>query len=196
MNWIDWSKVKIFYIFFLLILSCKDENPILKEESREIFANLRFSNFKKTHYKGTGIKKWELQSEEAYIYQDENQQNVKKIIVYNFTFQQYLPEKAFFKAKKAVLDQQENTMFLEGDAEFSDKEIQLKSDSLTYEIEKGILNSDNLVILKRKNTELKCLKGLYYDKNNGLQICRSPAGTIIQNNRTQKNKDETNHFFF
>jgi hypothetical protein len=100
MNWIDWSKVKIFYLFFLLIISCKDEYPILKEESRETFANLRFSNFRKIQYKGIGIKKWELQSEEAYIYQDENQQKVKKIIVYNFTFEQFLPEKAFFKAKK------------------------------------------------------------------------------------------------
>jgi len=196
MNWIDWSKVKIFYLFFLLIISCKDEYPLLKEESRETFANLRFSNFKKIQYKGIGIKKWELQSEEAYVYQDENQQKIKKIIVYNFTFEQFLPEKAFFKAKKAVLDQQENKMFLEGDAEFSDKEIQLKSDSLTYDMEKGIIDTDHTVILKRKNTELKCLKGLYYDKKNDLQICRSPAGTIIQNNRTQKNKDETNNFFF
>jgi len=195
MNWIDWSKVKIFYLFFLLIISCKDEYPILKEESRETFANLRFSNFRKIQYKGIGIKKWELQSEEAYVYQDKNQQNVKKIIVYNFTFEQFLPEKAFFKAKKAVLDQQENKMFLEGDAEFSDKEIQLKSDSLIYEVEKGILDTEHPVILKRKNTELKCLKGLYYDKKNDLQICRKPAGTIIQNNRTQ-NKDETNNFFF
>jgi hypothetical protein len=100
MNWIDWSKVKIFYLFFLLIISCKDEYPILKEESRETFANLRFSNFRKIQYKGIGIKKWELQSEEAYVYQDENQQNVKKssyiILRSNNSYQKRL----FLKQKK------------------------------------------------------------------------------------------------
>ncbi|GIX41807.1 MAG: hypothetical protein KatS3mg129_1540 [Leptospiraceae bacterium] len=197
MNWIGLLKVSIvFIIFSLIILNCQNDYPILKEESKEKFANLRFSNFKRIQYKGIGIKKWELNSKEAYIYQEEKTQTLQKIIVYNFEFKQYLPQEANFKAKKAVLDYIKNIMYLEGNAEYKDKEVVLQSDFLIYNLEKAILDTNIPVIIKRKNSEVKCLKGLYYDKDKDIQICRNPAGKMIQpQNQTKQNEANENFFF-
>lgn len=195
MNWIVLLKVNFYLLIFLILLFCKNDYPVLKEESREKLANLRFSNFKRIQYKGIGLKKWELRSEESYIYNN-NDNQIEKIIVYNFIFEQFIPNKVTFKSNKAILDYKSNKMYLEGNAEYYDKEITIYSNSLIYDMEKDILDTKVPVKIKRKNIETDCLKGLYYSKKEEIQICRNPAGKIFQEKLKQNNQNEQNNFFF
>lgn len=193
MTWIDLLKVSV--ILLLFFNYCTQDYKLLKEESREQYANLRFSKFKRIEYKGIGIKKWELTSEEAYFYQEEKTEELQKIIVYNFTFNQFLPQPSTFKAEKAYLDYSNEIMKLEGNAEYQDKEIILKSNYLEYNLKNDILNSNEKVSIKRKGSELDCLNGFYYNKIENIQICRKPSGKYIQP-KIKNEQNKQNDFFF
>ncbi len=193
MNWIDLLKVN--GIFLLLFISCGENYKILKEESKEPYASLRFSNFKRMEFKGIGTIKWELAAEEAYFYQEEKTNELQKIVVYNFKFNQIIPEPSIIKADKASIDYQNEIMKLEGNAEYQDKEIFLKSNYLEYNMKDEILNTIEKVTIKRRDSELDCLNGFYYNKLEKIQICRKPFGKYIQQNR-KKEKNNQNDFFF
>ncbi len=192
MNWIDLLKINLFIFILSFFFYCEKKYPILKEESREKLATLRFSNFKRVQYKGTGEKKWELHSEEAYIYTENNQKNISKIIVYNFVFNQYLPRVSNIKAKKAIINYAQETMLVEGDAVYKDPDIQIQSAKLEYSINSEYTDTKDSVKITRKNIEMECLKGFYYDRKKGTQVCRKPSGKFTQ----KKNDKNKNEFFF
>ncbi|MFN3603670.1 MAG: LPS export ABC transporter periplasmic protein LptC [Leptonema sp. (in: bacteria)] len=167
--------------------------PTLKEEEKEPFANLRISKFHRIHYKGLGIKKWELNSEEAYIYNEQKTNEVYKIIVYEFSFEQFLPSKAYLQSKKAVLDYKNNQLYLIGDSEYKDTELMVSGNELYYNLENEVLFTDSEVEIKKDKNKIQCLKGIYYSKKEGIQKCKKPKGQLLQN---RDKKDTNNNFFF
>lgn len=193
MNWIGLLRINV--IGIILFISCTESYKILKEESREPYASLRFSNFKRIEYKGIGLKKWEILAEEAYLYQEDKTNELQKIIVYKFTFQQYLPKPSTLIADKANIDYLGEKMKLEGNAEYQDEEMMLKSQYLEYDLKSDILDTKQNVWIKRKGTELECLNGFYYNKMNGLQICRKPSGKYLHRDK-KKEQNKQNDFFF
>ncbi len=191
MKSIGLSKIINIYIFFLI--SCTQNYRDLKEESKEPNASLRFLNFFRIEYKGIGTKKWEIIAEEAYIYNSEKTNEPIKIIVYNFSFKQFLPSEAFIKSKKALLDYNENIIYLSEDSFFEDKSLTITGNNLKYDLEKEILYSDSEIEIWKDNNKIKCLKGIYYEKKEGVQKCKKPQGQIFQKRNQQTS---TKDYFF
>lgn len=195
MRLIELLKTNRIYKFLLIFFfSCTQKHPILQEEGKEPFATLRFSNFHRIHYKGIGIKKWELNAQEAYIYNDQKTNEILKIILYDFEFHQKIPSETFITSKKGYIDYKENKMYISGDSSYQDNEISVKGNELSYDLEKEILSSEKEVVISKKGNNIKCLKGIYYSKKEEIQICKKPSGQILQKNY-KENNDNKNFFF-
>lgn len=180
----------------LLAFSCKEKYPVLKEEYREPFANMRFYRFERTEYRTFGEIKWKLRGEEAYIYIDQKNQKPAKIILYDFEFEQFFPEKAFASSKKATLDYASQTLQIQERAYYRDEEYEFEGSSFDYAMDHGILQSHGEVKMKKKDMETVCQKGVFYDRNQNLQICRKPKGTYIQTPGEKPAHDNTEKNFY
>lgn len=191
MKLIELSKLVKIYLIFLLF--CIQKHSILKEESKEPYASSRFSNFYRIEYKGIGIKKWELSADEAYIYNAEKTNEILRIIVYNFSFKQFLPSQANIKSQKASIDYIEKIMYISTGAIYEDNTITIKGNELKYDLEKEILSSDLETEIIKGNNKIKCLKGIYYNKKEEIQKCKKPEGQIFQNKAKQTS---TKEYFF
>lgn len=195
MKLIELLKInKLYKLLLLFFFSCSQQHPVLKEEGREPFATLRFSDFHRIQYKGIGIKKWELDAKEAYIYNDQKTNETLKIILYDLNFHQILPSETTIVSKKAYVDYKENKMYIVGESSYKDKEILVKGSELSYDLEKEILSSDKEVTIIKKGNTIQCLKGLYYSKKEEIEICKKPSGQILQ--RKYKENNENKNFFF
>ncbi|MCS7205325.1 MAG: LPS export ABC transporter periplasmic protein LptC [Leptospiraceae bacterium] len=170
----------VFLFLFYLFFYCRNSHPVLKEQTREPFANVRIYQFERIEYKGFGQKKWKLNAKEAYLYQDEKEAKDQKIVLYEFEFLQFLPHPAEARSERAVLDYTKNYLLIEGNAFYRDHEIQIEGSFLEYHFEKEHLESNQEVKIKRKNLETICQGGMLYDKKQELQICRKPRGFYLQ----------------
>jgi len=170
-------RVAFFMSLLALLAGCNPEADLLKETTREPNATLRFANFRRTLYRGTGGMKWDLRAQEAFIYQKEDE--VDRIVVYGFELDQADgADPLFISADRGELNQKTGTLVVEGNIVLRDKEGTIQSQRLTYNTEKKIADSKDPVTVNRKGLHTVCNAGIFFERAGDRLICRSPRGTV------------------
>ena len=160
-----------------MLAGCNPEADLLKETTREPNATLRFANFSRSFYRGTGGLKWSVKAEEAFVYQEGDK--VSRIIVYHFEMNQAdKTDPVFISAERGELNHETGRLVIEGNIMLKDKDGTIQSDRMNYDTEKKIADSKNPVTLNRKGLHTVCRAGIYFDKVKDQLICRSPKGTV------------------
>jgi len=177
-----------FAILILAISSCRESYDIVREDSLEKEANVRISNFTRYNQTVSGRKIWKLTAKEAYLYRQD--QTESKIIVYNFSFEQFNENEqstGLLTADRGEVNYQDQKMLLTGNIVSTDETGRLlRGQKMTYDIESKILSSDETVTIIEKGLSTVCRRGVLVDRESGRQICRSPAGEHV---RTQGSQD-------
>lgn len=164
-------------VLVLAFLGCGRDAELLKETSREPNATLRFANFRRTQYSGTGALKWDLRAEEAFIYQIND--TVDRIVVYGFELNQPdATDPLLISADRGELNHQTGSLTVEGNIRLKDKDGTIESQRLHYDTEKKIASSDDPVTVNRKGLHTVCQGGIYFERLKDRLICRSPQGTV------------------
>jgi LPS export ABC transporter protein LptC len=170
-------RVTALMLFPCLLAACNPEADLLKETTREPDATLRFANFRRTLYRGTGGMKWDLRAREAFIYQKDDA--VERVVVYGFEFNQADgTDPLFISADRGELNQKTGTLVIEGNIVLRDKEGTIQSQRLTYNTEKKIADSKDPVTVNRKGLHTVCRAGIYFERAGDRLICRAPSGTV------------------
>lgn len=186
-----------FFISLLAVLTgCNPEADLLKETTREPNATLRFANFRRTLYRGTGGMKWNLRAREAFIYQTED--GVDRIVVYGFELDQADgTDPLFISADRGELNQKIGTLVVEGNILLRDKDGTIQSQRLTYNTEKKIADSRDPVTVNRKGLHTVCNAGIFFERASNRLICRSPRGTVesLPSNNPRKPEPSSEDIF-
>lgn len=151
----------------------------MKDETREPGADVFITNFQRMSVRSDGKFEWLLKAKEAYLFQNENDEN-SRIVVYHFSMDQYDAEgnvSGVITADRGEIDYENQEMLLKGDVVFREGELKsFEGESMTYNMDKKVLSSDGPVVIKERDIYTECLGGLVVEKAKEKQICKRPSG--------------------
>ncbi|MBI3395351.1 MAG: LPS export ABC transporter periplasmic protein LptC [Spirochaetia bacterium] len=180
----------------LSLTACKDDAFVLvKERTREMDANIRLRDFKRTSLFPSGKKEWTLTAGEAYIYRKDQEQ--KRTVAYDFKFEQFdLTGRTvgILTGERGDIDYDKHAVEITGKVSYLEpgKSV-MNGEKMRMDLETKILTSDDLVVITEGDTVTRCRRGVIADREHGRQTCRSPAIVRASTGGKSENFDDVFH---
>lgn len=145
-------SIFVFLLLGTILIQCKKNNTLRIDSERESGSQISLRNFVRTSYQIDGKKEWVLKAEESFIFPKED-----RTIFYNLNFTQFENDKVSSKltGKRGEVNNTTKILTLEGDIFLiTPDQKSLKTESLTYSIDKEELTTDDEVLIYSSGTTI------------------------------------------
>lgn len=167
----------ILFLSFGFAIGCPAGDRVIEEQVREPGATIRIKDFVRESIRADGRTEWRVDAGEAFIFDRGEEDN--RVIAYEFRFVQYDDQGKVMDrliAERGEIDYNAAIVKVSGAVRFwSASGRQVEAESLEYDRETQILQSEQpLKIIERGNVTL-CQRGAEIDNQNNRQLCRAPV---------------------